>query len=819
MHLISPPFIYSVLLNEMKIILNRIQMTYTPLLVRQLFLTSVSLVLISVASQAQDFVIQPYLQNASPNEIYILWETNTGDESAVEFGLSEDLDNSLLGSSFTTDQGTILHEVHITGLERFTNYYYRVITDELTSEVKLFKTPPFANDNQSFTIAAMSDMQKDNGNPFKFQEIIENGVLDYLQGSMGDSIAENLALVMIPGDLVPNGLNYNEWRDDFFGQSNELFNQVPVYPVPGNHENNADYFFQYFVLPENGVEGEEEHTWVKDYGNMRMIGLDSNGPYDSQASLDWLQGVLDTTCQTDSIDFVFAQLHHPHKSELWTPGESDFTGDVIQILEQFTTDCGKPSIHFFGHTHGYSRGQSRDHKHLWINVASAGGALDYWGEWPQFDYDEFTVSQDHYGFVVVDVESGDEPCFTVKRISHGTENNPLDNVITDSLRVKFNPNPVTTPTPTFPINVEVSPECVVLLAQDFEAQVEDQLHGQSHWQVFVDCDVNGEPTAEQWKNHENQYFNEDTQAEDDLADQEILGLNENLSYCWRVRFRDQNMDWSAWSELSPFTTGPSLLSSNLLLNPGAEDETNNWTATTGAIEALEDGECDGIAPFQDPHYFAVGGVCDDNEYGLAYQNIDVSSYSDAIDLGNFSSYFGGYLSNWGGDDVPAMRLIFLDENLNELESTAQLSTLASSWTLLANWTLIPIGTRTIQFELEGTRNAGADNDSYFDELFLRLGIEDNACSVFVDGIAPLKLAEIKVFPNPFVNETSLLLSRWLSQDVELRIQSSNGSKVQCQFTIEGKKISLQRGDLSAGIYFLQVFDEGRLIAKTKLVIQ
>ena len=36
-----------------------------------------------------------------------------------------------------------------------------------------------------------------------------------------------------------------------------------------------------------------------------------------------------------NIDFVFAQLHHPHKSELWTPGENDYTGEVIQRMENF----------------------------------------------------------------------------------------------------------------------------------------------------------------------------------------------------------------------------------------------------------------------------------------------------------------------------------------------------------------------------------------------------------------------------------------------------------------------------------------------------
>ena len=79
------------------------------------------------------------------------------------------------------------------------------------------------------------------------------------------------------------------------------------------------------------------------------------------------------------------------------------------------------SIHFFGHTHGYSRGQSKDHEHLWVNVATAGGAIDHWGEYPQEDYSEFTVTQDEWGFVLVDVEAGDNPQFKLKRISRGNE--------------------------------------------------------------------------------------------------------------------------------------------------------------------------------------------------------------------------------------------------------------------------------------------------------------------------------------------------------------------------------------------------------------
>ena len=161
--------------------------------------------------------------------------------------------------------------------------------------------------------------------------------------------------------------------------------------VLGNHERNHPFFFHYFELPLNGTNGYEEHWWYKDHSNVRIIGMDSNNGYRIQEQLEWLDSILSITTSDTIIDFVFAQLHHPHHSELWPEGNTSFTGEVIDKLEVFSTVSGKPSIHFFGHTHGYSRGQSRDHQHLMVNVASGGGNLDYWDEYFQQDYEEYII--------------------------------------------------------------------------------------------------------------------------------------------------------------------------------------------------------------------------------------------------------------------------------------------------------------------------------------------------------------------------------------------------------------------------------------------
>ena len=233
------------------------------------------------------------------------------------------------------------------------------------------RTPPNSNNKDSFRILAMSDMQYDHTFPNKFYEVINNGVIKYI--NKYGSIQENLALAIIPGDLVESGSKYDQWKDDFFKPAKKLFPYIPVYPVLGNHEMNSDFYFKYFSLPENGSLGYLEHWYYKDYSNLRIIGLNSNPFYrDLWEQLNWLEKLLENTSKDDNIDFVFAQLHHPHKSELWIPGEIKFTGKVIEMLEKFSKESKKPSIHFFGHTHGYSRGQSKNHKHLWVNVASAG---------------------------------------------------------------------------------------------------------------------------------------------------------------------------------------------------------------------------------------------------------------------------------------------------------------------------------------------------------------------------------------------------------------------------------------------------------------
>ena len=202
--------------------------------------------------------------------------------------------------------------------------------------------------------------------------------------------------------------------------------------------------------------------------------------------------------------------------------------------------CGKPSIHFFGHTHGYSRGQSKDHNHLWVNVATAGGNIDYGGEVAQVDYDEFSVSHDEWGFVMVDVEAGPSPQCVLRRLSFGNENQSRVNAVQDTVTIRRYNNLPERPVPLIPVSEGVNPSCFTLQARAFFDSDQD-LHGASQWQLSRSCQDFSRPIMDQWVQHENWYGGVDTQAGDELFDHVVRDLQASTRYCWRVRYRDRSL--------------------------------------------------------------------------------------------------------------------------------------------------------------------------------------------------------------------------------------------------------------------------------------
>jgi len=755
----------------------------------------------SISAFSQTIVVAPYLQNGSPTSMTIMWETDASNNGFVDWGTAAGmLSNTVTSTSISSEGSNRIHTAKITGLIDDSKYYYQART--LTGEVSatyFFKTHPTKTSETSLNIVAMSDMQQDNSNPNVFETIINSGIIPVANANYPNGM-EDIEAILIPGDLVAAG-TYSSWRNTYLSPSTGITPYVPTYPVPGNHEylgTGISLFLDYTDLPLNGSPSNPEEWWYKDISNLRIVGLNSNSPSaDLSMQLLWLQTILDEAGADSTIDFVFAELHHPYKSELWLPGELDFTGDIIAVLESFSTTYSKPSIHFFGHTHAYSRGQSRDHNHLWVNAATAGGAIDNWGEFPNADYDEFVLSEDEYGFVMVEVEAGADPKFVLKRYSQGDENNFENNTLSDEITIKRYSTAPDMPIGLTPIG-ENDLQCIEFKGSVFSNG--SNSHQASHWQIVEGCDFSDSSVQNIWKQSMNWYNEVDTQASDDLTDESDVSLTANTSYCWRVRYRNSNLTWSPWSTPLNFNTTPSnYITGNLLLNGDAESGISNWT---GDIESLTDNECGSVAVYQGTNFFAVGGVCaNEQDAGLAEQTIDISAFAVDIDDEKYYVEYSGYLRTWGSNnDLPEMYIEFLNANNNVLGTSSVISNIEPDWLLQSENEPIPFATRTLRVVLEGTRMAGTDNDSYFDTLSVRL-VESDCSSIGITEKDPNDI--IKVFPNPTSGE--------LSYETLIGYQSvSTGDQLGREVfatDIYGKTGTIDLSEISEGIYTITFIND------------
>lgn len=508
------------------------------------------------ASAEPSFLVEPYLQGPGPETMTVAWET-TDSGSRLEYWLEGAPPTSVPATR--VGQRDIWY-ARLTGLDPDTSYDYRVITDAGVGETYRFHTwpsvaPPPAE--RTATLVVFSDSQGDW--PGRLEDICENGVIaKECGGGLAENCSTDVAAVLVTGDLVRNGGEVAQWREEFFGRCKELFHYVPILPAIGNHDTPIDNYLAYFVLPENGSAGRTEQWYYADLLDARLITLDT-ATFDL-AQWQWFDTILSETCSDPAVDYVITQFHHACKSEIWPPGENIQSCIFVSRLQDFTRDCGKPSAHLFGHTHAYSRGQSRDVPHLWVNVAVSAGDIDYWGEEPPRDYNEFELSYDEYGFSVIHLRSGPNPLLRMVRRTGGDEATYYgytDDTIRDEIAFVSDNHMPDAPEPLWPVGVEVQGQSVTLQASAFSDPDGDR-HLESHWQITTVQGDYSAPLVDAWGNKtraRNIFQDADTQSDADITTYTaFVGLNQ--TYYWRVRYRDEHLGWSQWSQEASFSTVP-----------------------------------------------------------------------------------------------------------------------------------------------------------------------------------------------------------------------------------------------------------------------
>jgi hypothetical protein len=241
-----------------------------------------------VVEEQQDTspVIQvgPYLQLPTPTGMTVMWETGVKLPSRVEYGPTQDLGLVADGRG----EGR-LHEVPLTGLTPASDYFYRVRSGSLVSEIYHFRTAPPPGTGR-WRMAVYGDSRS---NPEVHHKVAE-------QIRQAD-----VNLIVHTGDIVLSGKNHDSWRKEFFEPLGELAHSVPFVTTIGNHEEDAENYFNYVSLPGN------ERYFGLDFANAHIVCLDSNAwiakGRDSQQTR-WL--LEDLRTKRDST-WTFVAFHHP----------------------------------------------------------------------------------------------------------------------------------------------------------------------------------------------------------------------------------------------------------------------------------------------------------------------------------------------------------------------------------------------------------------------------------------------------------------------------------------------------------------------------
>jgi hypothetical protein len=96
-------------------------------------------------------------------------------------------------------------------------------------------------------------------------------------------------------------------------------------------------------------------------------------------------------------------------------------------------------------------------------------------------------------------------------------------------------------------------------------------------------------------------------------------------------------------------------------------------------------------------------------------------------------------------------------------------------------------------------------------------LEGNACGLISIHESPCSENHVSIIPNPF-SLTAEIQSNENLINATLVLYNSFGQQVKILKNISGQTIILERGNLSVGIYYLQLFQGNRIIKTEKIII-
>ena len=308
----------------------------------------------TVTPQPEDLYIAPYLQNVTPAGITVMWETREPVIGTIEYGV-----DGRFNERASETAPAKIHEVRLTGLMEGKTYDYRVRYGKVVLPAARFTTAPTPG-TKNWRFVVYGDSRT---NPDTHAKNVRQ-ILSLKPG-----------FVLNTGDLVSQGKVYEQWKEQYFDPLRGLAEHVPLFPCLGNHEQNADHYYNYISVPDEN----HESYYSFDYANAHIISLNSNSkdaPFEhGQAQTEWL--IKDLEAHGDA-QWKIVFFHHPLFRCHPTRGITQQRWVWQPIFDKYGVD-----LVFNGHDHYYQRtyaignytGENR--RGVYHVISGGGGAGTY----------------------------------------------------------------------------------------------------------------------------------------------------------------------------------------------------------------------------------------------------------------------------------------------------------------------------------------------------------------------------------------------------------------------------------------------------------
>ena len=292
----------------------------------------------SNSNEKPQLLREPYLQMVREKTATITWKTDaTAKNCRVEIHKENSSKTIVKEGILTLHENNRFNEVVFEKLKPNTKYYYSIYSNGYklaAGENYYFITNPKGK-KTAFSFYALGD----------------------IGAKLPHSFADKPALVIKKLETQPNfglGLGdivYSKGESKFYDKQlfepfQEVFKNIPFYPVPGNHDWYSDpekNFEKEWSLPNN------KHFYSFSYSNALFIGLDSSKGefYHYEKQLEWLKETLKNN--KDKYDWTVVYLHHNGKTCSYKPNYESVIS-IYKVLASNNVD-----LVLNGHAHTYER--------------------------------------------------------------------------------------------------------------------------------------------------------------------------------------------------------------------------------------------------------------------------------------------------------------------------------------------------------------------------------------------------------------------------------------------------------------------------------